>query len=267
MLHLNLSFGDSLADIGNLVHLSAQSNEPPPHFGLPPYKETYFHGPTARCSDGRLVVITLVWTISQVSTTNTCNNVPILLVSISSFVFQLSILDLHFYHHMLVARMAVEKGLASFGDSLADTGNQLHLLDQSNKPPPNFAFPPYGETYYDSPTGRCSDGRLIIDFIAQYYGLPFVPAYVGGKNASSRSFLKGVNFAVAGATTALDVVFFEERGVHNAWTNVSLGVQLGLFKQLLPSLCQTSSGKPKGHLYLWTQRCDTAAKHRLSLKL
>ncbi|KAK2988582.1 hypothetical protein RJ640_028273, partial [Escallonia rubra] len=130
--------------------------------------------------------------------------------------------------------------IISFGDSLADTGNQLHLLDQSNKPPPNFAFPPYGETYFDSPTGRCSDGRLIIDFIAQYYGLPFVPPYVGGKNASNRSFLKGVNFAVAGAT-ALDLAFFEERGVHNAWTNVSLGVQLGLFKQLLPSLCQTSS--------------------------
>ncbi|KAK3039936.1 hypothetical protein RJ639_027771 [Escallonia herrerae] len=130
--------------------------------------------------------------------------------------------------------------IISFGDSLADTGNLVHLFDQSNIPLPNFAFPPYGETYFGSPTGRSSDGRIIIDFIAQYFGLPLVPPYIGGKNASTRSFLKGVNFAVAGAT-ALDVAFFEERGVHTVFTNVSLGVQLGLFKELLPSLCQTSS--------------------------
>ncbi|KAK3008746.1 hypothetical protein RJ639_015305 [Escallonia herrerae] len=121
--------------------------------------------------------------------------------------------------------------IISFGDSLADT---------SNLPLPNFAFPPYGETYFGSPTGRSSDGRLITDFIAQYFGLPLLPPYIGGKSASNRSFLKGVNFAVADAT-ALDVAFFEERGVHTVFTNVSLGVQLGLFTEMLPSLCQTSS--------------------------
>ncbi|KAK3039943.1 hypothetical protein RJ639_027779 [Escallonia herrerae] len=133
--------------------------------------------------------------------------------------------------------------IISFGDSLADTGNLVHLSAQSNEPPPNFGLPPYGETYFHGPTGRSSDGRLIVDFIAQYFGLPFLPPYIGGKNGSDISFGKGVNFAVAGAT-ALDAAFFEERGVHNPLTNVSLGTQLGWFKKVLPSLCQSSSGKP-----------------------
>lgn len=54
----------------------------------------------------------------------------------------------------------------SFGDSLADTGNLLHISDSSIRPP-HFALPPYGETYFHCPTGRCSDGRLIIDFIGR----------------------------------------------------------------------------------------------------
>ncbi|KAL1834122.1 hypothetical protein DCAR_0104286 [Daucus carota subsp. sativus] len=125
--------------------------------------------------------------------------------------------------------------IISFGDSLADTGNKLHLSNTNN--PPASASPPYGETYFKSPTGRCSDGRLIIDFIAQYLGVPLVPPYIGGKVAN---FGAGVNFAVAGAT-ALDKPFFEERGVDIPVWNGSLGTQLSWFKDLLPSLCKTSS--------------------------
>lgn len=50
----------------------------------------------------------------------------------------------------------------SFGDSLADTGNFIRSGA--------LAFPvtgklPYGETFFKHATGRCSNGRLIIDFI------------------------------------------------------------------------------------------------------
>lgn len=48
----------------------------------------------------------------------------------------------------------------SFGDSHADTGN-IRFINQSF----HCLFPPYGETYFRRPTGRCSDGRLVIDFI------------------------------------------------------------------------------------------------------
>ncbi|XP_058100726.1 GDSL esterase/lipase At1g31550-like isoform X2 [Magnolia sinica] len=48
----------------------------------------------------------------------------------------------------------------SFGDSLTDTGNYLYIYNSSNIG--NF---PYGETYFHHPTGRCSDGRVLVDFI------------------------------------------------------------------------------------------------------
>lgn len=50
----------------------------------------------------------------------------------------------------------------NFGDSLSDTGN--FLVSGA------LAFPvigklPYGETFFRHATGRCSDGRLVIDFM------------------------------------------------------------------------------------------------------
>ncbi|KAL3519935.1 hypothetical protein ACH5RR_018084 [Cinchona calisaya] len=127
--------------------------------------------------------------------------------------------------------------IISFGDSLADTGNLLRLSPSNN--PLHFFLPPYGESFFHQPTGRCSNGRLVIDFIAESYGLPLIPPYLAGKNVSGRDF-RGVNFAVAGAT-ALDISFFKEKGIHNPVTNVSLGTQLRWFKDILPSLCSNSS--------------------------
>ncbi|XP_029119638.1 GDSL esterase/lipase At1g28570 [Elaeis guineensis] len=123
----------------------------------------------------------------------------------------------------------------SFGDSLADTGNLLHYLGDDAGP---FAHLPYGETYFHNATGRFSDGRLIIDFIAQSLGLPLVPPYLAGTNA--QDFRYGANFAVAGAT-ALDNDFFRAKGLNVTWSEYSLVVQFNWFKQLLPSLCSTDS--------------------------
>ncbi|MBA0565566.1 hypothetical protein Golob_010433, partial [Gossypium lobatum] len=124
------------------------------------------------------------------------------------------------------------------------------ILLQQNKPTP--AFPPFGGTYFNRPTGRCCDGRLIVDFFGtaslklqstQKLGLPLVPPYFRDANCSNcRKFRKGVNFAVVGAT-ALDNAYLARKGIMNELTNVSLGVQLGLLKTLLPSLCSSSSGK------------------------
>lgn len=55
------------------------------------------------------------------------------------------------------------RSIISFGDSIADTGNLLGLSDPNDLP--HMAFPPYGETFFHHPTGRFSNGRLIIDFI------------------------------------------------------------------------------------------------------
>ncbi|GJW25800.1 hypothetical protein Tco_0039611, partial [Tanacetum coccineum] len=56
----------------------------------------------------------------------------------------------------------------SFGDSIADTGNFLHSGALTN---PVIGKLPYGETFFHHATGRCSNGRLIIDFIGLNGGL------------------------------------------------------------------------------------------------
>ncbi|KAJ4752349.1 GDSL esterase/lipase [Rhynchospora pubera] len=82
-----------------------------------------------------------------------------------------------------------------FGDSISDTGNYLKSIGDRYHPVGSL---PYGETYFGRPTGRYSDGRIILDFIAQAYGLPFIPPYLSGN--TTKDFPHGVNFAVGGAT-------------------------------------------------------------------
>lgn len=50
-----------------------------------------------------------------------------------------------------------------FGDSLSDTGN--HILEN---PSDQCSKPPYGLSFFENPTGRCSDGLLMIDYIGMY---------------------------------------------------------------------------------------------------
>ncbi|XP_057764371.1 GDSL esterase/lipase At5g45910-like [Salvia miltiorrhiza] len=120
----------------------------------------------------------------------------------------------------------------SFGDSLADTGN--FLLSGAIKFPVIGELP-YGQTFFRHATGRCSDGRLIVDFIAEAYGLPYLPPYLS--HGKDEKFEHGVNFAVAGAT-ALDPKFFYDRKIGQIlWTNDSLSVQLGWFNNLKSTLC------------------------------
>ncbi|KAL8228094.1 hypothetical protein R6Q57_015678 [Mikania cordata] len=102
--------------------------------------------------------------------------------------------------------------IISFGDSLADTGNLKQLYDDTNQESLHFFYPPYGETFFHKPTGRCSNGRLIIDFIAESMRLPLVHPFVGVKGRHMMALRQGVNYAVAGAT-ALDSAFHVAQGV------------------------------------------------------
>ncbi|KAG9457640.1 hypothetical protein H6P81_002148 [Aristolochia fimbriata] len=119
-----------------------------------------------------------------------------------------------------------------FGDSITDTGN---LIREGLGPFGAINRLPYGETYFGKATGRCSDGRLMIDFIARRFGLPVLDAYLD----TNSSFVHGVNFAVAGAT-ALDPSYLETAaGVLMPFTRSSLDVQLGWFETHLASLCSS----------------------------
>jgi len=65
----------------------------------------------------------------------------------------------------------------SFGDSLTDTGNVLRILGGQA----TISRPPYGETFFGRPSGRASDGRIMIDFIGESLVVvatkPNVPAF------------------------------------------------------------------------------------------
>ncbi|KAL6839717.1 hypothetical protein ACP4OV_030405 [Aristida adscensionis] len=83
-----------------------------------------------------------------------------------------------------------------FGDSTVDTGNNNYIptIVKAN-------FPPYGRDYDGGiPTGRFSNGRLIVDFISEAFGLlPSVPAYLGSRNAIDKLSTAGASFASGGS--------------------------------------------------------------------
>ncbi|KAL9687081.1 hypothetical protein QQ045_031477 [Rhodiola kirilowii] len=85
-----------------------------------------------------------------------------------------------------------QPAMFNFGDSNSDTGNIIAVgigdpLD-----------PPYGQSFFNAPSGRFSDGRLIIDFLADGLGKQFLNPYV--KSVGAPKFQQGCNFAAAGST-------------------------------------------------------------------
>ncbi|KAL6657065.1 hypothetical protein ACP70R_004845 [Stipagrostis hirtigluma subsp. patula] len=121
----------------------------------------------------------------------------------------------------------------AFGDSIIDTGNFIHY---SAAPGP-VARPPYGETFFHRPTGRWSDGRLIVDFIVERLGYPYWTPYLAGKTAED--FRYGANFAVASGT-ALNQLLFKKKHLNvDGITPYSLAVQIRWFKKVLALLAST----------------------------
>nr|GME16799.1 acetylajmalan esterase-like [Ipomoea batatas] len=116
------------------------------------------------------------------------------------------------------------------GDSTSDTGN--YILETSNLTAFPCAHPPYGETFFKKVTGRCSDGLLMIDYIAKAAGLPFLNPY---KNKDA-DFRHGANFAVAGATALPDHVL-AAKNIPLTRTHSSLDVQLDWMFTHFNSIC------------------------------
>ncbi|XP_047164887.1 GDSL lipase-like [Vigna umbellata] len=85
------------------------------------------------------------------------------------------------------------KAFFIFGDSTVDSGNN-NFIDTI---PENKAdYKPYGlNAFSHEPTGRFSDGRVIVDFIAEYAELSLIPPFL----QPNADFSNGVNFASGGA--------------------------------------------------------------------
>ncbi|KAL0431613.1 UNVERIFIED_CONTAM: GDSL esterase/lipase [Sesamum radiatum] len=76
----------------------------------------------------------------------------------------------------------------NFGDSNSDTGGISAAFGRIP--------PPYGQSFFPRPAGRASDGRLIIDFIAEHLGLPYLSSYL---DSIGTNFRHGANFAAGGS--------------------------------------------------------------------
>ncbi|KAH6557071.1 hypothetical protein KP509_1Z136900 [Ceratopteris richardii] len=108
----------------------------------------------------------------------------------------------------------------AFGDSTTDTGNQIH----TNTPFATAASPPYGMTFFHEPTGRYSDGRVMLDFLCTALKIDFLPPHLTRSSQCANE-----NFAVAGATANNNA---ELQSIANvtSLTEDTLEVQLSWFK-------------------------------------
>ncbi|XP_010258913.1 PREDICTED: GDSL esterase/lipase At1g71250-like [Nelumbo nucifera] len=81
-----------------------------------------------------------------------------------------------------------------FGDSLSDSGNNNYIptLAKSN-------YPPYGIDFPLGPTGRFSNGKLVVDILAEMLGLPYAPPFSDPSTMNNLQILQGVNYASATA--------------------------------------------------------------------
>ncbi|KAG6738280.1 hypothetical protein POTOM_057889 [Populus tomentosa] len=75
-----------------------------------------------------------------------------------------------------------------FGDSLADIGNNKHLVTTAKA-----NYRPYGIDFPNGTTGRSTNGRTTVDIIDELLGFDqFIPPFA---TARSRDILVGVNYA------------------------------------------------------------------------
>ncbi|GAA0171971.1 lipase [Lithospermum erythrorhizon] len=115
-----------------------------------------------------------------------------------------------------------------FGDSTVDSGNNNFI---ETIPENKANFEPYGlNGFFQEPTGRFSDGRITVDYIAEYAKLPLIPPY----NKPSAEYIHGVNFASGGAGVLSST---------NQGLVIDLKTQLKNFEEVYKSLTQKLGSK------------------------
>ncbi|XP_043724032.1 GDSL esterase/lipase 7-like [Telopea speciosissima] len=133
----------------------------------------------------------------------------------------MSLLSLCLLLHIFQAKCSnpLAPALYIFGDSLVDSGNN-NLLPTSAK----VNFKPYGIDFPEGPTGRFTNGKTSVDFLAQFLGLPLVPPYNGLSVAQKSKTITGMNYASGSAG------ILRESG-SALGKNLALEVQIELFKE------------------------------------
>ncbi|XP_065848349.1 GDSL esterase/lipase At1g29670-like [Euphorbia lathyris] len=126
-----------------------------------------------------------------------------------------------------------------FGDSFSANGNDNGLdTFKSN-------YLPYGIDFLDGPTGRFSNGKIMVDIIAEKIGMKdYIRPYrtVG----TNRQMLKGVNYASSGAILQLEIA-------GSKVNSISLGQQLKYHKKIVRRISNILGSKNMTKQYL--HRC------------
>ncbi|MCO5592898.1 hypothetical protein L7F22_046902 [Adiantum nelumboides] len=117
--------------------------------------------------------------------------------------------------------------IIAFGDSTTDTGNQVFSAANQTFAPAGHL--PYGITFFKKPTGRYSDGRLMVDFLTSALKEGFLQPNLAAASSGSSHKAGSLNFAVAGAT-ALDAKTLMRLANVTSLTAESLDRQLATFK-------------------------------------
>ncbi|CAN0842767.1 GDSL esterase/lipase At3g26430 [Linum grandiflorum] len=120
----------------------------------------------------------------------------------------------------------------NFGDSNSDTGGLSAAFGQ--------AGPPVGETFFHHPAGRVCDGRLIIDFMAESLGLPYLSAFL---DSVGSNFSHGANFATAGSPIRPSNQTLRQ----SAFSPISLDVQSNQFHDFVN---RSQIARARGGVYL-----------------
>ncbi|ESW27869.1 hypothetical protein PHAVU_003G239200 [Phaseolus vulgaris] len=108
------------------------------------------------------------------------------------------------------------EAIFNFGDSNSDTGGFWAAFPAQS--------PPFGMTYFNKPVGRATDGRLIIDFLAEALGLPFISPYL---QSIGSDYTHGANYATLASTVLLPNTSLFVTGI----SPFSLAIQLNQMKQ------------------------------------
>ncbi|KAM3207745.1 hypothetical protein ACQJBY_062798 [Aegilops geniculata] len=121
----------------------------------------------------------------------------------------------------------------NFSDSNSDTGGFWAAFPAQP--------PPFGVTYFGRPAGRTSDGRLVVDFIAQAMGLPLLSPYL---QSVGSDFRQGANFATLASTALLPNTSLFVTGI----SPFSLAIQLRQMKELSNRAIASGSSTAIGQL-------------------
>ncbi|KAM7271124.1 hypothetical protein ACFE04_030338 [Oxalis oulophora] len=118
-----------------------------------------------------------------------------------------------------------------FGDSLVDSGNNNNLQTVAK-----VNYKPYGIDFPPGPTGRFTNGRTAVDFLARMLGIhDYIQPF---STADDHQVLDGVNYA-SGSSGILDITG-QQTGDH-----VSLNQQLQNHKSVISRIIKVIGNKRK----------------------